>query len=647
VEEPYRLTPQLAIRIAVLGIVAVVLFCVLFFRLWALQVLSGDRYLESARNNQVREFRVPAARGTIVDADGEVLVANTPGTTVSLWPATLAELPEERRKAMVRRLSELLNVPLGEIQAKLRRAKADPLSPVVIKTSVREPKVNYLYEHQSEFPGVQIDSTQLRRYELGSLSAHILGYVGEISPERLAELEGKGYAAGDRVGQTGVELTYDEYLKGEPGVGNVRVDALGRVTSARSFSQLPEAGHSIRLTIDADLQRAAENAIRYGIELARETYEKGWAANGGAIVALDPTTGAIRALASYPTFDPSIWVERDAKKLARLGDPEANHPGLNRAVAGLYPPGSVFKPVTALAALQEGMLSPTEFVSCIPVRIVQGQRFENWDPYVNEPMELTTALAASCDTYFYEVGLRFYRREDSPLQRWARLMGFNSITGIDVGPEASGLIPTPAWRRKHFTHPWDREWHPGDSVQLAIGQGDVLVTPLQMARFYALVANGGKLVEPHVVQDVEEPGTEGAPPLVLRQFRPKPPKEIGVDPGALQAVRIGLYDATHAPYGTSSRIFGTFPVDIAGKTGTAEKYVEMGGYKGLLDQSWFCGYGPYSGESFNGKSPLVVCALIENGGHGGTAAAPAARLLFEEWFGVQGDPIAVEEITSD
>ena len=639
VEEPYRVTPQMAVRIAILGIVAVALFCVLFFRLWALQVISGARYLDDARNNQVRTFRIQAPRGTILDRNGEVLVSNVAGTLVRLWPATLAEMPEDARQAMVRRLAELLNVPLGEIQATLRESKDDPLTPITIKTSVHDQKVNYLLEHQSEFPGVQISETQLRRYEHGKLAAHILGYVAEISPEQLERREGKGYAAGDTIGYTGIEGSYDGYLRGVPGEGQVRVNAAGRVTGDRQFSRLPEAGHSLRLTIDAELQRTAEDALRYGIGLARQTYERGWAADGGALVAMDPNTGEILALASNPSFDPSIYVgRREPKKLARLGDPQENSPGLNRAVAGLYPTGSTFKPVTALAALMEGELSADEFIQCTAQREIDNQIFRNWNPYVNEPMELTTAIANSCDTYFYEVALRFYERTDSPLQKWARKMGFGGITGVDAGPEGAGLVPTPAWRRRHFKTEIDRLWTTGDSVQLAIGQGDLLVTPLQMTRFYAMIANGGKLVEPHFVKDVEEARSEDAPPLVLRTFPPKPGQDIGLDPTALRVVQEALFDATHASYGTSTSVFGTYPIAIAGKTGTAEKFVTLPGFQGVLDQSWWCGYGPVDSPE------LAVCAMIENGGHGSSAAAPTALKVFERYFRVEATyPLVAEE----
>ena len=634
----------MAIRIAILGVIAIALFSALFFRLWALQVISGERYLQEARNNQVRTFRLQASRGTIADRNGEVLVTNTPGTVVQLWPAALADMPKERRVAMLRRLSKLLNVPLIEIQRSLWRSASDPLTPVTIKADVHDVKVSYLLEHAAQFPGVQIADTELRRYERGTLAPQLLGYVGEITPEQLRERADKGYAVGDRVGQTGIEASYDRYLRGSPGIGQVRVDALGRITGPREYSQLPEAGRSIRLTIDADLQEAAERALEYGIRLGLDNGE--WAANGGAIVALDPSTGAVRALASSPAYDPRVFVGRvDPKSLKRLADPHENHPTMNRALAGLYPPGSTFKPVTALAALEEGMLSPSEYIQCTGEREVDNQIFRNWNPNANEPMTLTTALAASCDTYFYELAHeRFYPRPDSPLQKWAIRMGFGSPTGIDVGPEGGGLIPTPAWRRRTFDTEIDKLWTTGDSVQLAIGQGDVLVTPIQMARLYALIANGGKLVEPYVVDRIEEARAEGEPPIVLRPFAPAPPKDIGLDPLSLRVVQEGLYDATHAPYGTADEVFAGFPVPIAGKTGTAEKFVTLpGASEGvMLDQSWWCGWGPY------GRKPeLAVCALIENGGHGGAAAAPAALKVFEKYFDVEPGSYVTSAVVTD
>lgn len=640
VEEPYRVTPQVALRIAILGVLAITVFSVLFVRLWALQVISGERYLEDARNNQIRAFRTYAPRGSVVARDGEALVSNVPGTLVQLWPAALADVPLSERDHMLRRLARLLRVPYAEIVQELHARADDLLTPITIKESVADEKISYLLEHQNDFPGVQVSETYLRRYEQDTLAAQILGYTSEISKEQLEARAKDGYASGDRIGQAGVEAAYDQYLRGLPGVGRVLVDALGRVQSPRQFSQMPQAGDNIRLTIDVELQQAAEEALEYGIRLALEDGE--WAANGGAIVAMDPDTGEILALASRPTFDPDIYVGRVKKRdLKQLADPSNNHPALNRAVAGLYPAGSVFKPITALAALQEGMVTPDELIQCTGKEVIDGQTFMNWNPYANEPMNLKVALANSCDTYFYQLALEFYERRGSPLQKWAKSMGFGRKTGIDLGPEERGLVPTPAWRRRYFSLPIDRIWTSGDSVQLSIGQGDLLVTPLQMTRFYAMLANGGELVEPHLVKAVEEPQNEGEPPVVLRPYQPKPAKEVGIDPTALNVVQEGLYDAAHEPYGTSAGVFGSFPIPIAGKTGTAEKFVRLPGYTGLRDQAWWCGWGPYA------KAKLAVCALIENGGHGGTAAAPAALKVFEEYFRIEPGSYATTWRESD
>ncbi|MGH3038707.1 MAG: penicillin-binding protein 2 [Gaiellaceae bacterium] len=619
----------MALRLGILGVLAVVVFCALFFRLWALQVISGERYLENANNNQIRSFGVIAPRGSIVDRDGEVLVSNKAGTLVQIWPAALENVPVGERDRMLRRLARLLGLKVQNVRAKVaERLESDPLTPVTIDTTVDELRTAFLMEHQNEFPGVQISETYLRNYEQGVLASQILGYVGEINAEQVEVKADEGYRPGDRIGQTGLEAVYDTYLRGVRGEGRVLVDALGRITSEREFSQLPEAGDNIRLTIDVDLQRAAEDALAYGIRLAKDQDE--WAANGGAIVAMQVDTGEILALASNPTFDPNIYVGRvEGRDLKRLASKEANFPTMNRAIAGAYPPGSTFKPFVALAAMQEGLLRRDEVIQCVGERVIDGQTFANWDPYKNEPMTVSTALANSCDTFFYDVALRFYQRKDSPLQRWSRGMGFGLGTGVDLGPEAKGLVPTPAWRRRTFKSEIDKIWTSGDSVQLSIGQGDMLVSPLQLTRGYAMIANGGKLVEPHLVKSVEEPRAEGEPPVVLRPYTPKPAREIGLDPSAVQVVQDALFDATHASYGTSQHVFGGFPVPIAGKTGTAEKFVKLPGFSGLRDQSWWCGYGPH-------ESPeIAVCALIENGGHGGTAAAPAALKVFEKYFNVE------------
>jgi penicillin-binding protein 2 len=637
----------MALRVAILGAIALVVFAVLLLRLWSLQILSGTKYEAAALNNQLRTLRLEAPRGPILDRMGRTLVTNVGGTAVDVWPA---DLPKQGRYAEMKQLAAVLNMPLRRVLARLELGKSDPLTPVTIQVAVHEPQVAYLAEHRREFPGVHTRLTYLRKYNGEALLAHVLGYTGEISPGQLRKLRKQGYAPGDTIGQAGVELAYDSYLRGQAEIDEVHVDARGVRHGAPLIAQKAQAGNAVRLTVDISLQRAAERACKYGIRLAHD--DNHWLANGCAIVAMNPNDGEVLAMASYPTFKPSVFVGRTSpKKLAPLLNPAVakkdNYPGLDRAVSGLYPPGSTFKPVTALAAMEERLISPFQTIQCTPKFEVHGQVFKNWDPFADSPMTMPEALGASCDTYFYNLGYAFYALPPDrghPLQGWASRFGFGAPTGIDVGPEQSGLLPTPEWRQSTYTKKsdaccWqvDRLWKPGDSIQLAIGQKDLLVTPLQMTRFYSLIANGGYLVTPHLVRSIEEPGSADQPGQVLQQFNPPVPKRVFDDASALAVVRDGLYRATHASYGTATSVFGNFPVPIAGKTGTAEKVVQPPGYAHpiLQDQSWWCGYGPADKP----KPDLAVCVLIENGGHGGTAAAPAALQVFEHYFHAKAPPI--------
>jgi penicillin-binding protein 2 len=638
VAEPYRLTPRLALRIAALGVLAIVVFAVLFLRLWALQVLSGGQYLRAAQNNQLRTVRIQAPRGPILDSQGRVLVTNNASTAVQIWPS---DLPKQRpvRVHELRTLARVLNVPLSQIAAAIRKHRNDPLTPVTVKYGVTLAQIGYLTEREESFPGVHFAQTYLRQYPYGPLAAQLLGYVGEISPQQLKTL--KGYHAGDLIGQAGVEANNDKFLRGTVGVATLVVDSLGRPRTNLRTIRLPAAGNALRLTIDVKLQQAAEQALQIGMQDARNSACTGcWAANGGAIVALDPRDGSIRALASWPTYHPSVFTGRvseralTAEGLTPSTAKRMNYPLLDRALDATYPAGSTWKPVTALAAMEEHVLNPYSTLACTGSYKVAGQTFHNWDPFADSQMTLPTALAASCDTYFYQVGYRFYGMPGPRLEAWAYRFGFGQHTGVDIGPEATGLVPTPDWRKATYTKTtdpccWriDRLWKPGDSIQLAIGQKDLLVTPLQMARFYAMIANGGKLVTPHLKEDVEQAPANGRRGAVLPTAPPAAPEATNVDAPALAVVRQGLYEATHASFGTSTSIFGSFPIAIAGKTGTAEKMIDPGdGYPRLFDQSWWCGYGPAD------TPDLVVCALIENGGHGGTAAAPAALHVFEQFF---------------
>ncbi|HKT44025.1 MAG TPA: penicillin-binding protein 2 [Gaiellaceae bacterium] len=634
VVEPYRPSSRLLRRVSALGVAMLVVFAVLLLRLWALQVLAGTKYVDQAAANSFRTVRVQAPRGEVLDRNGVPLVTNAPATAILLWPADLPKV-YTRRYEELRSLASLTRVPLYQIAAgiKARRQANDLVTPVTVREAANEPMIDFLYEHSTQFPGVTTWRTFIRHYPYHSLAAQVLGYVGEISPSELEADAKEGYRPGDEIGQSGVEASYDTYLRGVAGSARMHIDAFGRPRSNLETTTIPKAGNNVRLTIDLKLQQAAEKALQYGIHLAQAN--KKWYARGGAIVALDPTNGSILAMASSPTYDPSVYAGHvTERELASAGltaesAPAKNYPSLDRATSGTYPPGSTFKPVTAVAAIAEGLLSPSALYPCTPTYSSPQDRshrtFHNWDPNVDEGMNLETALEESCDTYFYRFGNAFYNLpadRGQPLQRWAEMFGLGAPTGVDVGPEAAGLVPTIGWRKRHFASAVDKLWKPGDSIELAVGQGDLLVTPLQMARVYAAIANGGKLVTPHLLDAVETPNGTSVPVPPISA-----PKEIGINPAALHDVQLGLWDATHVPTGTGYAVFSKFAAQIAGKTGTAEKVVSYPGFTGLQDQSWWCGYGPFD------KPSIVVCALIENGGFGADAAAPAAAQVFASYFG--------------
>ncbi len=653
--QPYRLTPKLARRVAFLSALVVIGFAALFMRLWALQVLSGSHYAAQAQANQVRSVRVQAPRGPIVDRRGNLLVTNQPVTSVELSPAGMPKTYAERA-AEVRRIAHVAGVSVRRVTNLIleRKRSGDLLDPIVIRTQATAPMQAYLQERAAAFPGLTLARRYIRRYPHGTLAAQLLGYDGEISRGELRTLAKDGYEPGDVIGQTGIEAALDRYLRGVPGLARVRVDSLGRARSPRLLSTAPTPGQTVRLTIDAPLQIAAQNALEYGIQRARINGE--WAADGGAIVALSPKDGSILALASSPTYDPSVWTGRRTLKELNaqgLGTQKSaldrNYPALDRALDATYPPGSTFKPLTAIAALQEHLIKPYSFYPCTGTYVAPEDKshrvWHNWDRFVFQGMDLPTAIAQSCDTYFYRAANKFYllpKDRGQPIQKWARRFGFGRTGGSDLTPQAPGLVPTIGYKHRRFTRHTDptnwrieRLWKPGDSLNLAIGQGDLTVTPLQMARFYAAIANGGKLVTPHILLDVENPNGTIVPTAAPPAPRPIP----GLDPANLEVVQQGLFEGTHDPFGTSYGVFGNFPASISGKTGTAQKFVRLPGYTGYRDQSWWCGYGPST------HAKIVVCAVIENGGEGGAAAAPAAERVFAKFFHVQ--PAQLGYIHSD
>jgi len=631
-DRPLIQVPSVALRVALLVGVAAVLIAVILFRLWFLQVLTGKSFEAQANDNRLRAVKIVAPRGPILDRQGKVLVENRPGLAVGIRPM---DVPEGQLGTVIGRLAEVLEAPKSRIARRLRQATGLTLAQldareapggydlVVVDEDVDRRVVSRLLERNALYPGVEVRKDYLRNYPMGTSAAHLLGHLGEISQEQLKEKRRQGYAAGDVIGQGGVESTYDRWLRGVDGLARIEVDALGRPKSREPVAggRLAEPGDTLVLTIDARVQARAEEALRYGIELAHRDQE--WGAAGGAAVVMDVRNGELLALASYPTFDPEVWADGlTDKEWKRLSDAKANQPLVSKAFQGVYAAGSTFKAIDAVAALEEGVIVPSTRYYCNgsypPSGDIGGSTWRCWTPYGHGSPDLATALAQSCDVYFYNVGYAFYNRAGTELADWAGRLGLGKVTGLDIPGEVAGRVPTPEWRSEYFEDPIDKIWKPGNSINLSIGQGDLEVTPLQMAVAYAAIANGGTVVQPHLGLKVLSP--EGK--LVRKVEADK--KKLGISQLTLDAVHEGLRLA--ATEGTSAAVFASYPVAVSGKTGTAE-------VAGKGDYAWYASYAP------SGDPRYAVVVLIEQGGHGGTAAAPAARMIYDALFGLRGDKV--------
>jgi penicillin-binding protein 2 len=604
-----QMSSGFALRVTLIGGLGVVLFAVLFFRLWYLQVLSGDKYLAEANNNRTREIRVSAPRGEVLDRNGNVLVGNRTSLALQVNPQKLPAKQGERR-AELARLGKLVNMSLRRVRRTMHEElKLAPSSPVTLRKDVPSTLVYYLQENEASFPGAEVQQVFVRRYPQGTLAAHILGNVGEINADQLKEPRNRGVQSGDQIGQDGVEYEYDRYLRGRAGATRIQVDSMGRPTPNGQLSvKEPVPGDNLRLTIDSSLQAAGEGAL---------------AARGlpGAFVAMNVHTGAVLGLGSYPTFDPSIFTKplTQSQVNALYRDPVAA-PITDRATQGLYPTGSTFKPFTAMAALNGGFLGLDEPITDTGGLTVGGITFQNAGGGAYGTLTLPSALQVSDDVFFYTLGYRMSGTTQQ--QRWAHKLGVGEATGIDLPSESSGLIPTPKWRdrlyRKGLT---DRPWSAGDNVNLAVGQGDVQLDPLQMAVGYSTIANGGTVVTPHVGKEVDD--TAGR---VVQEISPAPKRHVKVNPAFRSAILEGLHAAAQSPGGTSYSVFGGFPVPVAGKTGTAER-------PPYADQSWYVVLAPYPNPR------IVVAVTFEQGGFGVDSAAPAALTILSEYFKKQATAV--------
>lgn len=603
-ERSPQMSKGLALRLALFGGLALVLFAVLFFRLWQLQILAGEEYLAKANSNRIREFRVGAPRGEILDRRGKVLVGNRTSLALVVKPDRLPA-DRARRREELARLAELIHTTPRRLRRTIAEGKEVAAgAPVTVRRDVGHYLVYYLQENASRFPGVEVQRVFVRRYPQGTLAAHVLGSVREINEEQLREPRNRGLEPGDEIGQDGLEYSYDGILRGEPGLTRIQVDAFGQPTpGGHLVSKPPVPGENLQLTLDGRLQAAGDAALsRRGLF--------------GAYVAMDIRSGAILAMGSNPRFDPAIFTRRQLSQAVvdRLYSEDTGAPYLNRAIAGLYPTGSTFKPITSIAALASGRVTPTERIIDDGAFTLGGITFRNAGGAVHGTIDMRRALEVSSDVFYYTLGDRM--NPGLALQNWARKLGLGREAGIDLPGELAGLLPTPAWRNDLYERNLtDRPWSAGDNVNLSVGQGDLQANPLQMAVAYAAIGNGGTVPRPHLAMQVEDSAGR-----VLREFRPEPLREVRIDPAWRKVILAGLHDAAQAPGGTSYNVFGGFPVPVAGKTGTAER-------PGYADQSWYVVLAPYPDPE------IVVAVTFEQGGFGADTAAPAALEILSEYFG--------------
>ncbi len=579
-------------RVRILARGAVLALAVVASSFWFVQIVRGSYYAEQAENNRLRKLPIKAPRGLIYDREGRLLVENIPSYNLLLDRSRTPSVDASLSFA-----ADALGAPLGDLRTTLARYKTTAsYAPVLLAENLTLAQVAHFGVAGLEHPEFEVEVGHLRLYRHSDQTAHVLGYLGEAS-EREAPAPGAAGAQlqpGEMQGKKGVEARYDSDLRGRNGARVVVVDSRGRLLEEKS-TQLAQPGRNINLTLDLELQQTAQRVMGDRV---------------GAVVALDPRSGEILAMLSAPSYDPNLFARRlqvdDWQKI--LNAP--NNPLQNRVMQNTYSPGSVFKIIIAIAGLSEHVIGPDDSVVCNGVANFYNHPFRCWKREGHGRVSLRDALRGSCDIYFYQLGQRLGIER---IAHYARLFGFSLPTGIDIGGEKSGLVPDPRWSLKARGTPW----YPGETISVAIGQGPLLVTPLQMAAMMAAVANGGARVTPHIMRGAAVPG----------------PQALPVEPEALRTVRDDLWAVVNdGGTGKEARVPG---VDVAGKTST----VQVVGQKSWLDSTtlpfeqrdhaWFASFAP----AYDPK--LVVVVFVEHGGKGSQAAAPVARALYETYFHVR------------
>lgn len=641
------------LRLTVILVVVICLFLALFARLWFLQVVNAPQAQATARDQGVKIIYTPAPRGEILDAEGDVLAGNRISEVIEVTD----RLQALSDPALLSRLAALVGMTVPQLKTAINNTDVSPsYAPAVIVTDAAPSEILYIQEHQSLFPGVSATTETLRDYSpLGVAAANIIGYVGAITQQQYQALKSQGYQPGDQIGETGVEAAYESVLRGTPGVEKLQVDSQGNPLGILSETP-PVPGLNVRLTINGALQEEAVSAIEQGLTAAHKTLSTNpsgglvgvpFEAPAGSAVVEDPQNGDIEALATVPDYDNNDFIGgiSEAQYLAYSDDPDK--PLLDRATQGEYAPGSTFKLVTATAGLEEGLITPTSIFDDTGSITVGGEKFTNDDGESFGPINVTQAIGVSSDNFFNTVGEDQWNErgrigEDAE-QKVAEEYGFNRPTGIKL-PEASGLIPTPASvARDYKLYPKDYEtgaWVTGDSMQVAIGQFEDLVTPLQEANAYSAFANGGTLWTPQVAADAEKASgkvVKTYPPVKKGNAPPLTPvQHAAILQGFLDAVNNGAI--VGGAGGTAFSIFhntvnGALDplanMDIAGKTGTAQ-------VTGQQSTSVFTSFAPASDPRYE-----VTC-FMEKSGYGASVAGPVVRQIYDKIFNLPLEPVAVD-----
>ncbi len=654
---------RMQVRVVALAALVSVLFGLLAFKLWHLQVLTGDEYENVAQATQTRAVKVPAQRGVIYDRNGELLANNMPGLSITIVPDAI-----EREK-----LAELAGVLNADEESVLKRydaaiASGDRYGPMLVKENADREDVMYVSERTEEYKGLLVNDDYIRNYPKGELASHVMGFTGAITPEEL-EVGGifEGIDHDAVVGKGGVELYYEGLLRGEPGKKEFDVDALGRQVTLRRADggrsdggdeEIPELGRPARstdpapgkdltLTVDTKLQETAETELEAAIQRAQE---KGNTASGGAAVALNPENGEILAMAARPSFDPQMFVggitgAQEIEQFEYLNSEEANQPFTNRAVGGAYPAASAFKPFTGMAGLESGAIGPSTTVTdsggCWQPANTSGGCWLSWRQ--TSPKDFgrshgtqnyAQALMDSNDKFFYQVADWMWNRTDdeNALPEFYQRFGFGQTTGVDVVGELEGIVPTSQWQRETGATPDDQLWTVGRWVNLSIGQGDLLVTPLQLLRGYAAIHNRGTLVTPHVGKDIRDQGGN-----LVEEIAPEPAGRVELDPSLYEETIRGMRMVT-GPGGTAEKAFSGTPLRAVGKSGTGE----MGEHRDPVN--WFVGWA--EGQD----NPLVVLVMVEGGGAfeegSELSTGPAVRNILEAYHGSAGSSSSGSSSTS-